>query len=382
MSNGRSNASLDIGIVHSYRWPEVRRGGERYMDDLATYLRSRGHTVTTITGTNARADASDGTDGEEPRLRYPRLEKLEPWGLGPLETFGFRTFPFLRGRRFDLVHSLIPTGALAAHFAGQRTVYTSLGPPPRRWPLRPLRRGFPPRVRERLMVSAVRRSDAATSLSRANADEFEKICGLRPELLAPGVRLDQFALNAAPRTGAPKILFCSALIAHKGLVPLMQAFMRVLERVPDARLVLAGPGEHEWALKNLGADARRLEGSVDVIGVGEVSDLPVLYGSAHVTVLPSRNEAFGLVLVESLACGTPVVATTPGGVTDIIDRSDIGRLAPYADTDALATALIECIDLARRPDTPVACRAHARRWDWNETIGPAHEALYARVLKR
>jgi glycosyltransferase involved in cell wall biosynthesis len=104
--------------------------------------------------------------------------------------------------------------------------------------------------------------------------------------------------------------------------------------------------------------------------------MPARYRDATITVLPAAQEAFGLVLAESLACGTPVVGSSEGGISEVIARPEVGRTAPYGDHVGLAHALDEVIDLAADPATPDRCARHARRWGWKEVIGPAHENVY------
>jgi glycosyltransferase involved in cell wall biosynthesis len=96
-------------------------------------------------------------------------------------------------------------------------------------------------------------------------------------------------------------------------------------------------------------------------------------------VLPSGWEAFGLVLVESLASGTPVVSTDAGGMREIVTDPAVGRLVPHRDHEALAAAIAQVAALAADPATPARCAAHARRWGWTEAVGPAHEALYRSI---
>jgi glycosyltransferase involved in cell wall biosynthesis len=148
----------------------------------------------------------------------------------------------------------------------------------------------------------------------------------------------------------------------------------VLERYPDARLQLSGGGDPSWAL----TPADR---NVDVIGAGDPADVPERYRRATVTVLPSVSEAFGLVLVESLACGTPAIGTDSGGAASIVDDERVGRIVPARNGEALAAAINECIELARDPATPARCRAHSMRWGWDEVIGPEHERVYGNVRR-
>jgi glycosyltransferase involved in cell wall biosynthesis len=131
--------------------------------------------------------------------------------------------------------------------------------------------------------------------------------------------------------------------------------------------------------ERLGPAGDRAFAAVDDLGPGR-EELPARYRGATVTVLPSVHEAFGIVLVESLASGTPVVCSDDGGMVEIVDRPAIGRVAPPRDPDRLAAAVIEAIDLANEPATPPACAEHARRWDWATAVGPAHEEVYARTV--
>ena len=109
-------------------------------------------------------------------------------------------------------------------------------------------------------------------------------------------------------------------------------------------------------------------------GLGEPERLGELYGRAWVTVLPSVHEAFGLVLVESLACGTPIVALDEGGPGEIVQPGIGVRALPTPE--GLADACAEALDLAAEPDIATVCRAHSERYDWRTAIVPALEAVY------
>ncbi|HEX6388620.1 MAG TPA: glycosyltransferase, partial [Solirubrobacteraceae bacterium] len=92
---------------------------------------------------------------------------------------------------------------------------------------------------------------------------------------------------------------------------------------------------------------------------------------AHVHALPSVGEAFGLVLAEALACGTPVV----GGQPEVVGDHATGRLFDGDDPEQLAQALREALALAQRPETVVACRVRAERWSV-PACAEAYEELY------
>ena len=122
--------------------------------------------------------------------------------------------------------------------------------------------------------------------------------------------------------------------------------------LPAARLVLSRPR---------GGVAAGLEGA-DGVEVRDVDDPRALVGAyreAWVSALPSYSEAFGLVLLEALACATPVVGSNLDGIPELVDRPSIGRLFDGDDPGSLARALVDTIELAREPGTAAACRERA-----------------------
>lgn len=360
---------LRIALVHPYAWPEVRRGGERYLADLAAHLSEAGHTVHIVTGTSGRSrvDLVEGVVIQ--RRPHVTHQKLERRGLGPMETFGIVALRQLARRRYDVVHALTPTGALAGRLSGHRTLYTVLGQPDQdHFADRPVER--------RLTALAMRTASQVAALSKAAAELESTIFRRRCIVLSPGVRADQFPPDLTPRSGPPRVLFPADASDRRKHVDLALAAMDVvLGRHPDARLMLGGPGDHTWAVEELGAAGRRALRGVDVLGVGELDDIPRRYREATVTLLPSTNEAFGLGVLESLASGTPAVGLAGGGPEEIIGSGGVGVIARRAEAAALGEALIEAIDLARDPATPGRCVERAMHWEWSR-IGRDHVDVY------
>lgn len=361
---------LHIALVHPFVWPEVRRGGERYVDDLRDWLSNAGHRVDIIAAIPAKGTVEHRDHMTSRRLRVPDSPWLERRGLGVARLFGVRAVPALLRRRYDVVHAFMPAAALAGRVAGQRTWYSHLGNPVPAWV-----HNCPGDAR--LMRAAVRAAQVTSVLSSAARERMQEFTGRRPVILAPGVRMREFPPDLTARAGPPKILFSGYLSANnKGLDVLLQAMPAVLDRHPGARLLLSGDGSPQWALATAPDPVRD---AVDVLGPGSIADVASRYREATVTALPSAGEAFGLVLVESLASGTPVVGSAGEGMADIVDDR-VGRLSPYRDADALARALIEAVDLAADERTPALCVERAALWDWADSIGPRHEEIYLRLL--
>ena len=367
-SRPTASRPLRVALVHTHHWDEVRRGGERYLSDLAWYLGEEGHDVEVIVSGRAVAASNEGpvTVTRTRRVQHRRLAAL---GIGANETLALSAFPRLFRRRFDVVHCLLPMPVLAARAAGQRVVYTEIGHPTLEWNASQFG-GLP------LYRTVVRAASSVTALSAAAAAGVEAVGRRKPAVLPPGVRLDHFA-PVAPTASGPLVLFVSdASERRKGLDVAVAAVAKLRQRRRDARLVIAGPGDASWALDQ----HPELEGAVDMVGVGDRSDLPKLYASSAVTVLPSTEEAFGLVLVESLACGTPVVASDVGGMRDIV-TPEVGRLAPPRDVEALAAAIDEVLSMEPAGQVSQRCRQRAALWGWREKVGPAHVELYRSVAR-
>lgn len=366
---------LRIALVHPFSWPEVRRGGERYLADLSSYLADAGHQVDVVTGTGGRSrvDHRDGVVNRRSRhLEHPWLIRR---GVGPIESFGIMALRQLVRRRYDIVHALTPTSALAGRLSGHRTLYTVLGQPDRaHFDDHPAER--------RVTAAAIRLSNEVAALSRSAAATEHEVFGRQPIVLSPGVRSDRFAAELRARSGAPRILFpADASDRRKGLDLALAAFGLVLRQHPGARLLLAGPGDHAWATAALGEDRDRVLDATDVLGVGVLEDVPRRYRESTVTLLPSSGEAFGLAVLESLACGTPVVVRAGGGPEEILDDDRVGRVAADGDPTTLADSIRDVIEIAGNPATPIRCRDHAHRWDWLDHVGPQHERVYARLAR-
>jgi phosphatidylinositol alpha-mannosyltransferase len=361
---------MRIALAHPYSWPAVRRGGERYVHDLGRWLAGQGHDVTLLTGEDEHGYEADGVRTVRVPLRLPA--RLARRGVSALDTFGASVLPHLARERYDVVHALVPSTGLAAVMTLQPSVWTALGhpspenPPASRWSRRLVRQA----------TCAVR---VPAALSRSAADGLEQLTGRRPIVLPPGVHTAEFPPRLEPRTGPARLLFPAfAGDGRKRLSVLLTALPAVLEAKPDTRLVLSGGGDPSAAFDSLEAGVRRaVLPHVDALDAGELADVPLRYREATLTVLPSVHEAFGLVLVESLACGTPVVCSASGGMPEIVDDK-VGRLAAPDDPGSLADAILGGLSLAADPAVVRRCVQRARQWDW-DLIGPRHALAYGRA---
>jgi phosphatidylinositol alpha-mannosyltransferase len=188
-----------------------------------------------------------------------------------------------------------------------------------------------------------------------------------------GVDLATF-VPAERRTTSPTILFSGAITERrKGVPVLLEALPLIATHERDVELWLSGPGEAEEFLAAASPDARR---RTKTLGVGDAFRQHERYGQAWVTCLPSTHDSFGMALLESLACGTPLVTTSHSAPKELVEPGLTGVVCEPGDAQGLAQACLEGFELARRPETASLCRDAAEPYDWDGGLAPLCEALY------
>lgn len=220
--------------------------------------------------------------------------------------------------------------------------------------------------------SVISCSDYVTEKIKNRFPEYASIC----QTVNNGVDANYFVPSSSypPRQkqNAPQILFVGRISPEKGLHDLIDAFIKVTEKYPQAVLTIAGSHivvqkeflfdlQHEPEVQALKAfyDSNYLEYlqkqipahlSSQVVFTGSLAHEELLpyYQNADVVVNPSLSEAFGMSLVEAMATETPVVATKIGGMPEIVNDGVTGLLSEPGDPQALATAIIELISDSRR----------------------------------
>lgn len=355
---------MKIAITHPYSWPEVRRGAERITRETARALAARGHDVTLFSaGSAAERALVDGFLLVRFRRRFADPIRHERW-------FGARVVPALLVGHFDAVHSLMPYDAcaatLTAKVAGHRTVYDEMGVPHRWWVT-----ALPDR---HARIWVIRHADVYGCMSEHALEPIERDWGGRGAIIPGGVRLAEFR-PVEERAPQPTILFSGAIDEpRKGLVTLLDALALVAEHTPEVQLWLSGPGDPSDALAQAPAAAQE---RTKQLPLGAPKEQGRRYGEAWVTALPSQHDSFGLVLIESLASGTPIVVADHGAPLELVEPG-VGAVSKAGDATSLAEALETALTLAQDPATAERCREVAARFDWDGAIAPLLEDLYAR----
>src|SRR6266516_1931399 len=184
------------------------------------------------------------------------------------------------------------------------------------------------------------------------------------------------------RSGGPVFLYVGRYTAVKRLPLLISAHARAIERLGrPAPLVLVGGHPGEWEGEHPLAAARRIGNrQVFLAGWRPHEELPQALNAVDALVLPSVAEAFGLVLVEAMACGVPVIACRAHGPAAIVADGKTGWLIPPDDEDALVDWLV-AVATGQQERRARGRRAHtdSRRYGWAE-IAPRFASLYEELL--
>lgn len=203
----------------------------------------------------------------------------------------------------------------------------------------PFRRTYPFRVIERAMSN---RCTATITISEALRDFTLRYSPPRTPIATVlyGLKAPRGAPGRSAEFDSPTLLAVARLVRQKGLDILIQAMRPIKDSVPDARLLLAGDGPERPALERL---ARDLGLADSVRFLGHRDDVDHLMRRAWVLVHPSRWEGFGLVLLEAMKQGMPVVAARVSAVPEIVVPGATGLLVPPEDPRALAAAVITAL---------------------------------------
>jgi glycosyltransferase involved in cell wall biosynthesis len=220
------------------------------------------------------------------------------------------------------------------------------------------------------------------AVSHALADFLVQECRLpasRVRVIVNGVDTARFApaVGAAPRSApGPTVGVLTRLDSRKGLPHLIQAIGQLRADLPGIRLLIAGDGEERVTLER---QAGSLGLAGQVVFAGTVNEPEGFYRRLDLFVLPSLDEAFGLVLLEAMAAGLPVVGTRVGGIPEILEDGHQGLLVSPADSRAIAAAIRTLWeDPSRRSRMAEAARRRARHFDVGRTakqLQAAYEEL-------
>jgi teichuronic acid biosynthesis glycosyltransferase TuaC len=185
------------------------------------------------------------------------------------------------------------------------------------------------------------------------------------EMLRNGVDLQTFNMMERTKCRSRFNIQGPTLLSVGNLVPLKghDLVIRALENLPGFQLIIAGDGPERARLESL-VDDLELKNRVQFLGRIAHEELPGLYSAGDALVLASSREGWPNVLLESMACGTPAIATNVGGVSEIVTKPASGLVVEDRTPEALAAAARQLFD--NLPDR-AATRAYAEGFSWDAT---------------
>jgi D-inositol-3-phosphate glycosyltransferase len=251
-------------------------------------------------------------------------------------------------------------------------------------------------------TDVVNLADVLVAATPAEYDQLITLYGAesdRIQVISPGVDIDRFyplpAGHARDRIGVcddrKTILFVGRIEPLKGIDNLLRAIALVLRKRPQWRGKLCVPiigGDPDHIDENV--ELQRLHALRDNLGIGDLvtflgardqDTLPYYYSAAEMVVMPSDYESFGMVALEAMACGTPVIASDVGGLAFLVKEGRTGYRVPARDPAALANRIIQLLDddaLRRVIGYRASCWAESYAWS---NIADQIEAVYDSLLR-
>lgn len=350
---------MRVGIVCPYTW-DVPGGVQAHIRDLADELLVLGHEVSVLAPIDEpeRAELPAYVVPAGRALPVPYNGSVARLAFGPLSLT--RTRRWLREGRFDVLHlhePTVPSLSMLACFAARGPMVATFH-------------------------TATTRSRALQMFGTALQPGLEKITGriaVSPAarrvvmehlggdavLVPNGVNVRRFRGVEPFARSAPTVCFLGRIDEpRKGLAVLLAALPELLRRVPDVRLLVAGPGDLEQVRESIPA---HLRDRVELLGLVSDVDKARVYATGQVYCAPNTHgESFGIVLIEAMAAGTPVVASDLEAFRRVLDHGRAGVLVPVGDAQALAGALADLLgDPARQQELARVGSAVVRQYDWS-----------------
>ncbi|MFC1955369.1 glycosyltransferase family 4 protein [Chloroflexota bacterium] len=356
---------MKIALVSPYDFA-YPGGVVNHISCLEHHLTQMGHEVKIF----APASKAVGTFGD----RFIRVGKprpvpasgsvaritLSPW-------LSSRIKDILQREKFDIVHlheplmpMLCTTVLRLSHTPTIGTFHASGGKP---W------YSFGTPLGKLLLKKWMSKLDVKIAVSQPAMNYVRKHFPEEYTIIPNGIDTDHFCPDVSPidefNDGKINILFVGRLEKRKGLNYLIEAYKRIKQEIPNSRLIVVGPGirlrrKYEKQVKQTGLT------DASFVGYASYSELPRYYKTADIVCAPATGwESFGIVLLEAMAVGKPIIATDIEGYASVLNHGAEGLLVPPKNADKLAEALLTLMtDITLRQQMGTRGMLTAAEYDW------------------
>lgn len=379
----RTRHPMRIGVVCPYAW-DVPGGVQNHVRDLAVHLRAKGHHVSVL------APADDDVPLPPYVVSAGRAMPVPYNGSVARLNFGFisaaRARRWLQEGAFDVLHVHEPAtpslSVLALWSATGPVVATFHTSNPRSRAMSaayPILQPILEKLSARIAVSEYARH---TLVAHLGGDAVVIPNGVEVDFFARAGREPAWTTPDTPedRAEGGTLGFVGRIDeARKGLPTLLAAMPAILARRPRARLLVLGGGDIDEARASM---PRECAERVTFLGRLDDEDKARLLRSVDAYVAPNLGgESFGVILVEAMSAGAPVLASRLDAFRQVLGGGAAGELVPVGDVDALADAAVRLLaDPARRSELADAGSALVRRYDWS-IVGREIMSVYEMVTE-
>jgi D-inositol-3-phosphate glycosyltransferase len=396
-----------IAVISAHTSPLATLGGREtggmnvYVRELSRELGARGYGIDVYTRRSSAADPETQPFGPNARVinidagPADTIDKVEiPLHLDEFER-NVLAFVEREGLSYDLLHGHYWMSGIVALRLRERwgvpliAMFHTLGEVKRR--ARISEREPDARIEaeaaiaknaDGIVVASEHEKHLLAALYGADTAKVDVVpCGVDLDLFAP-MDKEQARRALGLRDGERIILFVGRIEPLKGIDILISAAAQLHDDENFKVLIVGGDARTESEVAQLRALAERLDidHHVSFVGAVEHGELPLYYNAADVCVVPSYYESFGLVAVESMACGTPVVASRVGGLTTTISDGETGYLIPWRCPEPFAERLELLLDNDElRASLGRAAREAVERFRW-ANVADAVAGLYEGML--
>jgi D-inositol-3-phosphate glycosyltransferase len=382
---------LKIAILSAHSCPVGDLGAKDtggmsvYIRELARELGEKGHSIDVYTRVHDPADPRIEDLAEGARLIHIRagkeakMQKMAVYFALPEFAFNLENFWQDNGLQYDIVFSHYWLSALVGKYLQQKwqipyiTMFHTLGAVKNAIgigegepALRIVSEKDTVRDCQRIIVATEKEKDDLIRFYSATPEKVGVVpCGVNMNLFKPVDKMS--ARQKLGLTDEKILLFVGRIDPLKGIDRLLKA-MPLLKNHESLRLVVVGGDENSRAeleeLQKLSVELN-IRDSVTFQGLIKQDQLPYFYSAADVCIVPSYYESFGLVPLESLACGTPVVATDVGDLKNIIRQGETGYIVADNSPERLAESISSLLSRPSRDiESVLPIRASVNKWDW------------------